>query len=103
MAKPKELPVRRVTPQKVRAMLRGKGFTSSKIVKSGRGWSEATDGYSVWDEPRARRIRVVYSGLIVEREQTITRIATALATAGIAAEVRDEAVWVPVDQGIARL
>jgi hypothetical protein len=86
MAKPKELPVRRVTPQKVRAVLRAHNLRPSLIETTASYLSVYPDWG--WDRQRG----------MVSWEAESGRIAAALTAAGIAAEVRDGTVRVPVNQ-----
>ena len=79
-------PPRPVTPQKVRAVLRPHGLRPSLIETTAGHLSVYPDWG--WDRQRG----------MVSWEAESARIAAALAAVGIAAEVRDDAVWVRVDQ-----
>jgi hypothetical protein len=94
MAKPKELPIRRLTPQKVRAVLWAAGLP--EYNSAGAWWSP---GFFV-GRTRNGAIPITHD---LGWTEEFRQIAAALTAAGIVAEVRDEAVWVPVDQGIASL
>lgn len=98
---PSPKPPGRVTPQKVRAVLRkSPGIRAAKWHRSGqiRGWGSWDDGYKVAQTPTYPKMELRVSHILSWREQEKLASELFRIAAGIACEVRDGAVWVPVEQ-----